>query len=97
MGCHLWGCTESDTTEVTWQQQQQSKREGVYVNLQGGGHGNPVQYSCLENPKDRGVWQAGVHRVAQSWKQLKQLSTHAHDVLQNEQKHYKKIQLLIQC
>ena len=31
-----------------------------------GGHGNPLQYSCLENPKDRGDWQATVHRVAKS-------------------------------
>ena len=29
----------------------------------GGGHGNPLQYSCLENPMDRGAWQATVHRV----------------------------------
>ena len=33
----------------------------------GGGHGNPVQYSCLENPMDRGTWGATVHRVAKSW------------------------------
>ena len=33
----------------------------------GGGHGNPLQYSCLENPMDRGAWRATVHRVAQSW------------------------------
>ena len=32
----------------------------------GGGHGNPLQYSCLENPTDRGVWQATVHRIAKS-------------------------------
>ena len=32
----------------------------------GGGHGHPVQYSCLENPTDREVWQATVHRVAES-------------------------------
>ena len=32
----------------------------------GGGHGNPLQYSCLENPMDRGGWQAAVHRVAKS-------------------------------
>ena len=31
-----------------------------------GGHSNPLQYSCLENPMDRGAWQATVHRVAQS-------------------------------
>ena len=32
----------------------------------GGGNGNPLQYSCLENPVDRGVWQATVLRVAKS-------------------------------
>ena len=31
----------------------------------GGGHGNPLQYSCLENPTDRGAWQATVHRVTE--------------------------------
>ena len=37
----------------------------------GGRHGNPLQYSCLENPMDRGAWQATVHRVAKSWIRLK--------------------------
>ena len=32
----------------------------------GGGHGNPLQYSCLGNPRDRGAWWATVHRVAES-------------------------------
>ena len=32
----------------------------------GGGHGNPLQYSCLESPMDRGAWWATVHRVAKS-------------------------------
>ena len=32
----------------------------------GGGHDNPLQYSCLENPMDRGAWQAMVHRVTKS-------------------------------
>ena len=41
----------------------------------GGGHGNPLQYSCLKNPKDRGVWQAMVHKVAKSQTQLKQFCT----------------------
>ena len=41
------------------------------------GHGNPLQYSCLENPMDRGAWQAKVHRVAKSWTQMKRLSVHA--------------------
>ena len=36
----------------------------------GGGHGNPLQYLRLENPMDRGAWQAMVHRVANSWMQL---------------------------
>ena len=40
----------------------------------GGGHGNPLQHSCLENSMDRGAWWATVHGVAQSWTQLKQLS-----------------------
>ena len=42
----------------------------------GGGHGNPLQYSCLENPKDTEAWQATVHRVAKSWTRLKWLSMH---------------------
>ena len=32
----------------------------------GGGHGNPLQYSCLKNPMDREAWRATVHRVAKS-------------------------------
>jgi len=43
----------------------------------GGGHGYPLQYSCLENPMDRGPYKATVHRVTKSWKQLKQHNTHA--------------------
>ena len=35
------------------------------------GHDNPLQYSCLENPMDRGAWWVTVHRVAQSQTQLK--------------------------
>ena len=42
----------------------------------GGGHGNPLQCSCLENPMDRRAWQATVHRLAKSWTQLKQFSMH---------------------
>ena len=36
----------------------------------GGGHGNPLQYSGLENPMDRGAWQATVHGVTKSWTRL---------------------------
>ena len=43
--------------------------------LPGEGLGNPLQYSCLENPMNRGAWRATVHRVSKSQIQLKQLST----------------------
>ena len=43
-----------------------------------GEQGNLLQYSCLENPVDRGAWWTTVHRVAQSWTGLKQLNTHMH-------------------
>ena len=33
----------------------------------GGGNGNPLQYSCLDNARDRGIWLATVHGVAKSW------------------------------
>ena len=36
----------------------------------GGGNGNQLLYSCLENPMDRGTWRATVHGVAESWSQL---------------------------
>ena len=41
------------------------------------GNSNPLQYSCLENPVDRGAWWAAVLRVAQSRTRLKRLSVHA--------------------
>ena len=37
----------------------------------GGGHGNPLQYSCLENPVDRGAWRATVRGVTKSQTRLK--------------------------
>ena len=43
----------------------------------GGGHANPLQYSCLKNPMDRGAWRATDHRDATSQTQLKWLSMHA--------------------
>ena len=44
-------------------------QEGLLVTpiIPGEGNGNPLQYSCLENPMDRGAWQAIVHGVAESW------------------------------
>ena len=44
----------------------------------GGRHENPLQYSCLENPMDRGAWRPVVHGDAKSRRWLKQLSTHTH-------------------
>ena len=41
----------------------------------GGGHGNPLQYSCLENPMDRGAWRAIVHGVTQSRMRLKRVNS----------------------
>ena len=41
----------------------------------GEGNGNPLQYSCLENLRDRGAWWAAVYGVSQSQTQLKQLSS----------------------
>ena len=43
----------------------------------GGGHGNPPQLSCLENPMERGAWWAMAHRVLKSWKGLNHLSMHS--------------------
>ena len=44
--------------------------------LLGGGHGNPLQCSCLENPMGKGAWPAVLHGVAQSQTRLKRLSTY---------------------
>ena len=44
----------------------------------GGGNSNPLQCSCLENPMDRGAWQAMVHRVTKSWTWLKWLNNVCH-------------------
>ena len=46
----------------------------------GGGHGHPLQYSCLGSPIDRGAWWAIVHVVAKSWTWLKWLSTCRHRI-----------------
>ena len=52
----------------------------------GGGHSNPLQYSCLENPMDRGAWLATVCRVIKSRTQLKWISTHACSALFSHKK-----------
>ena len=57
----------------------------------GGGHGNPLQYSCLKNPMDRRGWRAAVHRVAKSWTRLS-----AHVLLVNWTLYYYKSSFFFQ-
>ena len=52
----------------------------------GGEHGNPLWYSCLENPINRGAWRATVHRVTKSWTGLQRLNTHAQVTIQRDQR-----------
>ena len=66
VGCHPWGREESDTTEQLHFHFSLSCIEG---------NGNPLQCSCLENPRDGGAWWAAVYGVAQSRTQLKRLSS----------------------
>ena len=47
----------------------------LYIYIYGERNGNPLQYSCLENPRDGGAWWAAVYEVAQSRTQLKRLSS----------------------
>ena len=48
---------------------------GMLYLISGEGNGNPLQYSCLENPRDRGAWWVAIFGVAQSWTWLKWLSS----------------------
>ena len=65
VGCSLWGRKESDMTE--W----------LHFSLSciGEGNGNPLQCSCLDNPRDGGAWWATIYGVAQSRTRLKRLSS----------------------
>ena len=47
----------------------------------GGGHGNPLQYPCLENPMDRGDWQATIHRVGHDWSDLARMNIYINILL----------------
>ena len=62
-----WGCEESDTTEQL--------HFHFSLSCVGEGNGNPLQCSCLENPRVGGAWWASVYGVAQSRTQLKRLSS----------------------
>jgi len=67
VGCSPWGLEESDTTE----------RLHFHFSLSciGEGNGNKLQFSCLENPRDGGVWWAAIYGVAESRTQLKRLNS----------------------
>ena len=67
VGCSPWGCEEWDMTE----------RLHFHFSLSciEEGNGNPLQWSCLENPRDCGAWWAAVYGVAQSRTRVKQLSS----------------------
>ena len=67
VGCSPWGREQSDTTE----------RLHFHFLLAciGEGNGNPLQCSCLENPRDGGAWWAAIYGVTQSWTRVKRLSS----------------------
>ena len=67
VGCSPWGHEESDTTERL--------HFPFSLSCIGERNGNPLQYSCLENPRDRGAWWAAVYGMAQSQTRLKRLSS----------------------
>ena len=67
VGCSPWGCEEVDMTEQL--------QFHFSLSCIGEGNGNPLQCSCLENPRDGGAWWASVYEVAQSQTRLKWLSS----------------------
>ena len=67
VGCSPWGRKESDMTERL--------HFHFSPSCTGEGNGNPLQCSCLENPRDKGAWWAVVYGVAQSRTRLKRLSS----------------------
>ena len=91
MDVYLWGVTIQPTGVPRWylavKNSPANAGEGRDVcsipgsgRSPGGGHGNPLQCSCLETPVDRGAWWATVHGVAKSRTRLKRLSTHARHI-----------------
>ena len=60
----------------------------------GGGHDNPLQYSCLETPMDRGAWWGTVHRVAKSLRGLKWMSQHTVDAWKGKETFFSRALLL---
>ena len=73
VGCSPWGRKESDTTERL--------HFDFSLSCIGEGNGNPLQCSCLENPRDGGAWWAAIYGVAQSRTRLKRLSSSSSSLL----------------
>ena len=92
VGCSPWGCEESDTTErlhfftliyvYIYIYTDMTEQLHFHFSLlcTGEGKGNPLQCSCLENPRDGGAWRAAIYGVAQSWTRLKRLSSSSSSV-----------------
>ena len=76
VGCSPWGCKESDRTE--WLHFHFS------LSCIGEGSGNPLQCSCLENPRDGGAWWAAIYGVAQSRTRLKWFSSSSSSWVQGQ-------------
>ena len=78
-----WSCKELDTTEeLNWTELMCDKAICQHLDYcsPGEGNGNPLQCSCLEDPRDEGAWWAAVYGVAQSWTRLKRLSSSSSSV-----------------
>ena len=89
-GCCPWGSQSrtwlSNEAQHRWHSGQELASHGMRCKKwgvipesgrsRGGGHSNPFQHSCLENPIDRGAWRATAHRIEKSWTWLRRLSTH---------------------
>ena len=77
---HIWGIIEVALVVKNLRANAGDMRRGFDPWVRripwGRAHDHPLSCLCLENPMDRGAWQASVHRVAQSQTQLKRLSTH---------------------
>ena len=80
VGCSPWGGQESDTTE--W------LHFDFSLSCIGEGNGNPLQCSCLENPRDGGAWWAAVYGVAQSRTRMKRLSSSSSKMLKQYMRHW---------
>ena len=76
VSCNPWGREESDTSERL--------HFHFWLSWIGEGNGNPLQCSCLENPRDSGDWWAAVYGVAQSWTRLKRLSSSSSKKIHNK-------------